>query len=133
MQDVSHRQVLSTGSVGTLYYFLHFSVSLKLSWEIKFGLKKKKLKKKEMATSNLRSISFSWSGKGNGNPLQYSCLEEPIDREVWWATVHGVHKKVRQDLVTKPSNLKQPWKEPWQGVTLSPIQAQLVQPSCGCL
>ena len=26
---------------------------------------------------------------GLGNPLQYSCLENPMDREVWWATVHG--------------------------------------------
>ena len=29
-------------------------------------------------------------GKGNGNPLQYSCLENFRDRGVWWATVHGV-------------------------------------------
>ena len=29
-------------------------------------------------------------GKGNGNPLQYSCLEDPMDRGAWWATVHGV-------------------------------------------
>ena len=28
--------------------------------------------------------------EGNGNPLQYSCLENPKDREAWWATVHGV-------------------------------------------
>ena len=27
-------------------------------------------------------------GEGNGNPLQYSCLESPMDREAWWATVH---------------------------------------------
>ena len=27
---------------------------------------------------------------GNGNPLQYSCLENPVDRRAWWATVHGV-------------------------------------------
>ena len=26
-------------------------------------------------------------GEGNGNPLQYSCLENPMDREAWWATV----------------------------------------------
>ena len=30
------------------------------------------------------------SGEGNGNPLQYSGLENPMDREAWWATVHGV-------------------------------------------
>ena len=29
-------------------------------------------------------------GGGNGNSLQYSCLENPIDRGVWWAIVHGV-------------------------------------------
>ena len=32
------------------------------------------------------------AGEGNGNPLQYSCLENPVDREAWWATVHGVTK-----------------------------------------
>ena len=31
-------------------------------------------------------------GIGNGNPLQYSCLENSIDREAWQATVHGVAK-----------------------------------------
>ena len=31
-------------------------------------------------------------GGGNGNPLQYSCLGSPMDRGVWWATVHGVAK-----------------------------------------
>ena len=29
-------------------------------------------------------------GEGNGNPLQYSCLENPMGRGAWWATVHGV-------------------------------------------
>ena len=28
-------------------------------------------------------------GEGNGNPLQYSCLEKPRDTGAWWATVHG--------------------------------------------
>ena len=31
-------------------------------------------------------------GEGNGNPLQYSCLENPMDREAWRATLHGVVK-----------------------------------------
>ena len=31
-------------------------------------------------------------GEGNGNPLQYSCLEKSMDRGAWWATVHGVGK-----------------------------------------
>ena len=33
-------------------------------------------------------------GRGQGNPLQYSCLENPIDRGVWRATVRGVHKEL---------------------------------------
>ena len=32
------------------------------------------------------------SGEGNGNPLQYSCLENPMDGRAWWAAVHGVAK-----------------------------------------
>ena len=31
-------------------------------------------------------------GEGNGNPLQYSCLENPMDRGAWWAAVHEVTK-----------------------------------------
>ena len=31
--------------------------------------------------------------EGNGNPLQYSCLENCMDRGVWWATIHGVAKE----------------------------------------
>ena len=39
--------------------------------------------------------------EGNGNPLQYSCLENIMVRGAWQATVHGV-SRVRQDLATKP-------------------------------
>ena len=35
-------------------------------------------------------------GEGNGNPLQYSCLENPMDGEAWLATVHGVAKSRTQ-------------------------------------
>ena len=49
-------------------------------------------------------------GEGNGNPLQDSCLENPMDRGAWWATVHG-SQRAGQDLVTKlsppPGNLPQ--------------------------
>ena len=40
--------------------------------------------------------SFPWSERSlrdrKGNPLQYSCLENPMDRIAWWAVVHGVAK-----------------------------------------
>ena len=44
-------------------------------------------------------------GKENGNPFQYSCLENPMDRGAWQATVHEVArvmKLLRHDLATKP-------------------------------
>ena len=42
-------------------------------------------------------------GERNGNSLQYSCLENPMDRGAWWGTVHEV-TRVGHDLVTRP-----PW------------------------
>ena len=35
-------------------------------------------------------------GKGNGNPLSYSCLGNSMDREAWWATVRGISKSQSQ-------------------------------------
>ena len=46
--------------------------------------------------------SFLIIPEGNGNLLQYSCLGNPMDREAWRATVHGVAK--RYDLVTIPAS-----------------------------
>ena len=39
-------------------------------------------------------------GEGNGSPLQYSCLGNPMDRGAWWVTVHGV-RRVQHNLATK--------------------------------
>ena len=39
-------------------------------------------------------------GEGHGNPLQYSCLENPMDRGAWWATVHGVTRVGYSDQTT---------------------------------
>ena len=45
---------------------------------------------------------IAWSGRspgeGKGNPLQYSCLGNPLDRGAWWATVHRVTKESDTDL-----------------------------------
>ena len=41
--------------------------------------------------TRLKRLSMhACTGEGNGNPLQYSCLENPVDRGVWWAAVHRV-------------------------------------------
>ena len=46
------------------------------------------------ATGDAGSIPGSrrFTGRGNGKPIQYSCMGNAMDREVWWATVHGVAK-----------------------------------------
>ena len=43
-----------------------------------------------LRTNMLITFSCAYFGKGNGNPLQYSCLENPVDRGAWWAAVHRV-------------------------------------------
>ena len=60
---------------------------------------KKKKKKTPANAGNIRNAgSIPGSGRspweGYGNPLQYSFLENPMDRGAWWALVHGGHKKL---------------------------------------
>ena len=57
--------------------------------------------------------SFPGSGRssreGNGNPLQYSCLENPMDKGAWWAIIHGVTKS-QTGLSTHPHpHMSQEW------------------------
>ena len=60
-------------------------------------------KESPCSAGDLHSIPGLGSSPGelNGNPLQYSHLENPMDRGAWQATVHGV-TRVRHDLMTKP-------------------------------
>ena len=46
----------------------------------------------DIRDADLISGSARSPGGGNSNPLQYFCLENPIDGGAWWATVHGVTK-----------------------------------------
>ena len=52
-------------------------------------------------------------GEGNGNPLQYSCLENPMGGEAWWAAVHGVAKsRTRLSDFTFVTFMH--WRRKWQ-------------------
>ena len=56
--------------------------------------------------ANVGDMGLSpWSGRspggGNGSPLQYSCLENPLDRGAWWATVQGVKVSKSQSDTTE--------------------------------
>ena len=53
-----------------------------------------------MQETQVRSLGLE-DALGNGNPLQYFCLGNPMDRGTWWAVVHGVTKESDRDLVTK--------------------------------
>ena len=56
-----------------------------------------------------------WIGEGNGSPLQYSCLENPMDGGAWWAAVHGVPKRVGHDWATSFSLFTfMHWRRKWQ-------------------
>jgi len=50
-------------------------------------------------------------GEGHGNPLQHSCLENPMDRGVWWATVHGVTELDMTEATQYADRLKSNRKE----------------------
>ena len=50
----------------------------------------------DLSDADLISGSGRSPGGGHGNPLQYSCLENPMDRGAWWATVYGASKSQTQ-------------------------------------
>ena len=61
-------------------------------------------------------FSLSCIGEGNGNPLQCSCLENPCDREAWWAAVYGVARsriRLKQFSSSSSSSSSQTWRRKW--------------------
>ena len=83
---------------------------------------------KESDTTEKLHFHFSLSciGKGNGNPLQCSCLESPRDGRAWWASVYGVPQSetrlkrlssssssLRQEKAMAPHSSTLAWKIPW--------------------
>ena len=55
--------------------------------------------------------SGSSPGEGNGTPLQYSCLENPMDRGTWWAAVHGVAQSQTRLRAQHSSEQKQVYQD----------------------
>ena len=71
-------------------------------------------------------------GEGNGNPLQYSCLGNPMNRGAWWATVYGVAKIIRYDLVTKQQQKKKRQSNSHKATSLKSLRPDILQHSWGC-
>ena len=87
-------------------------------------------KARKLKSNSLGKLNYSRNniGEGNGTPLQYSCLEDPMDGGAWWAAVHGVAKSrtrlsdftftfhfhaLEKEMVTHPSILA--WRIPGTG------------------
>ena len=72
------------------------SNQLKTSIEQEIGLGGSAVKSPLVSAGDIGSVP-GWgksAGGGHGNPLQYSCLENPMDRGAWWATIHGAAKEL---------------------------------------
>ena len=127
-----HLSKLSRWLVGIVMFQNHqVSKPVSASWKgntIAFQpFIKHPLHARQIKVGNLRSLSLR-SREGNGTPLQYSCLENPMDGGAWWAGVHGVAKSwtrlsdftftfhfhaLEKEMATHPSVLA--WRIPGTG------------------
>ena len=74
-----------------LFIFIHFFKCSKFYSDLVFpGGSEVKVSASNVGDLGSIPESGRSPGEGNGNPLQYSCLENPMDGGAWWATVHGV-------------------------------------------
>ena len=75
-----------------LFFFNYMYIFSFNSWASQVAIVVKNLPANSGDTGDVVSIPGLGRspGEGNDNPLRYSCLERPMDRGAWWATVHGV-------------------------------------------
>ena len=91
-----HKVVLNGYHVLTAYIFMYIYIYIYLliynKQQVSLVVKNPPASKRD--TKDMASIPGleRSPGERNGNPVQYSCLENPMDRGAWWATVHGGHK-----------------------------------------
>ena len=75
---------------------------------------------------------YAHNRRGNGNPLQYSCLENHVDRGAWWATVHrGTQSWTRLKRLSMHACMH--WRRKWQPTpVLVPGESQGQRSLAGC-
>ena len=66
----------------------------------------------ELHSQVLEGTSPTWTGEGNGSPLQCSCLENPMDGGAWWAAVHGVPESRMR--LSDFTFILMHWRRKWQ-------------------
>ena len=94
----AHMILQSNRIMGTYFNQSTLRAALKFYWASQMALMVKNLPANAGDRRHTGSIpgSEKFPGEGNDNPLQYSCLENPRDRGVWWAAVQGVTKSQTQ-------------------------------------
>ena len=94
-----------------LYFRISFSTQ---NYDFKFHTSNKipVCKFHQFMVFHFASMSL-FIGEGNGNPLQYSCLENPVDRGAWWAAVHRVSESWTQ-LKRLSLHACMHWRRKWQ-------------------
>ena len=82
--------------LGEMNTFIHKKTHIRIiviaSHQVALVVKNPPTSEGDIRDASLIPGSGRSPGEGNGNPLQYSCLENPVDREACWATVHRVAK-----------------------------------------
>ena len=80
-----------------------------LAWKIPWTEEPGRLPSMEsLGVGHNRVTSLSCIGEGNGNPLQYSCLENPSDGGAWWAAIYGVtQSQTRLKRLSSSSSIKE--------------------------
>ena len=96
MQEPQGTQVWSLGQADPLEENMATHSSIP-AWRIPCREEPAKLQ-----STGLWRVGHDWSNLGNGNPFQYSCLENPRDRGAWWAAVYGVTQS--RTWLTRPSS-----------------------------
>ena len=107
MVNCLQTQIISIQFKSFIYYRVFHSMIINVSFICQFP-GGSEVKVSASSVGDLGSIPGSGRspGEGNGNPLQYSCLENPMDRESWQATVQGVAKsRTRLSNFTMGSNI----------------------------
>ena len=81
------------------------------------------MKQKKVAGKYYYMIKVRSPGEENGNPLQYPCLENPMDRGAWWTAVHGVTKSDMTEATENPHTVPDEVPRVSMGWGLIPLQA----------
>ena len=90
---ITHTHTSSTTNDQFFFFFLYFlTVTLLWDWGFPGGSDGKESACSVGDPGSILGLGRC-PGGGHSNPLQYSCLQNPINRRAWWATVHGVSHK----------------------------------------